>query len=183
MSQPQKKGWLASMSPAKRTTLGIIIIAAAVIWGVMYGPRYTDTNTTTGDALPPTVTVVGLTSSLAVNRSMVYQGVTITVGNVQQAQSFSDDGKSRYAHVKYIIRVRLHIQAPARQDKAIGIDYCQLSHLVTSDGASLSCKLAQISPVVLPGQQNEGFLDFWLDTPLELTSLRYVLDTDEIAFK
>lgn len=184
MSQPQKKGWLASLSPAKRTALGITVIALAVIWGVMYGPRYPDSNTTTGDAPPPTITVVGLAGSLQVNRSILRQGVTITVGDVQQAQSFSNDGKSRYAHVKYIIRVNLHVQAPADQQKAIGIDYCKLSRLVLSDGSSLPCKLAEISPAVLPGQQEYGFIDFWLtSSPLDLTSLRYVLDNDVIAFR
>lgn len=183
MSQPKKKSWLASLSPAKRTALGIIAIAIAVVWGLMYGPRYADTNTTTGDAPPPTITVVGLANSLNVNRSIIYQGITITVGNVQQAQSFSDDGKSRYAHVKYIIRVNLHIQAPANQARAIGIDYCKLSRLVLSDGSSFPCKLAQISPAVLPGQQEDGFIDFWLNAPLELSSLNYVLDTDVIAFR
>ena len=181
MSQPQKKGWLASLSPTKRTALGIIIIALIVFMGVKYGPHYNDDSTTTGDAPPPTVTVNGPAGSLSVNRSMVYQGVTITVTNVQQAQSFSDDGKSAYAHVKYIVRVNLHVQAPAKQQTAIGIDYCSLSHLVLADGSSLPCKLAQISPDILPGEQQDGFIDFWLNAPLQLSTLMYVLDTNSIV--
>jgi hypothetical protein len=181
MSQPQKKGWLASLSPTKRTALGIIVIAIIVILGVRYGPHYNDNNTTTGDAPPPTVTVTGLAGELDVDRSMVYQGVTITVISVQQAQGFSDDRKSSYAHVKYIVRINLHEQAPAKQQTAIGIDYCALSHLVLSDGSELPCKLAQISPDVLPGQQQDGFIDFWLNAPLQISKLAYVLDHNSIA--
>lgn len=184
MSQPQKQGWLASMSPARRTTLGILIIAVVVVLGVIYGPRYDDDATTTGDALPPTVTATDLTGTLTVNRSLVYAGVSLTVTSVQQAQSFSNDNKSAYAHVASIIRVNLHIQPPASQQKAVGIDYCALSHLMLADGSELTCKLAQLSPDVLPGQSQDGFIDFWLTTPRpqRLVSLGYVLDNAAIAF-
>jgi hypothetical protein len=183
MSQPQKKSWLASLSPTRRTALGIIIIAIVVVLGVKYGPHYPDSDTTTGDALPPTITVTGQSGSLNVNRSLVYRGVTVTVTNVQQAQSFSDDGKSSYAQVKYVVRVSLHTQAPANQQGALGIEYCALSHLVLADGSELPCKLAQISPDVLPGQVQDGFIDFWINTPpLQLSTLKYMLNNDAIAF-
>lgn len=179
----QKKGWLASMSSTRRTALGIVIIAIIVILGVKYGPHYNDDNTTTGDALPSTATVTGLSGALNVNRSLVYRGVTITVTSVQQAQAFSDDGKSSYAHVRYIVRVNLHIQAPASQQTAVGIDYCALSHLVLANGSTLPCRLAQLSPDVLPGQTQDGFIDFWINTPpLQLATLEYVLDDRAIVF-
>src|SRR6185437_11988246 len=101
--------------PMQRTILGILIIALAVAFGVIYGPHYDTDNTTTGDSPVPTVTVTGLTGALNVNRSVVYQGVTITVTRAVQAQSFSDDGKSQYAHTKYVLRVYLHVQAPQSQ--------------------------------------------------------------------
>jgi hypothetical protein len=181
-SAPKKQGWLASMSPVKRTALGIIIIAMIVVLGVLYGPHYDDDNTTTGDAPPPTVTVTGLSGTLAVNRSIVYQGVTIKVTRVEQAQSFSDDGKSQYAHTKYVLRVYLHVQAPTSQQRPLGIDYASLAHLVLSDGTQLQSKLAQISPDVLPGQNEDGFLDFWVNSPLDLSSLTFTLAGNTIAF-
>lgn len=182
MSQPQKKGWLASMSPVRRTVLGISIIALIVVLGVIYGPHYDDDDTATGDAPPVTATANGLLGALNVNHSFIYNGVTLTITTVQQAHSFSDDGKSSYAHVQYIVRVNLHLQAPTSQKTAIGIDYCALSHLVLADGSELPCKLAQLSPDVLPGQAQDGFIDFWLNTPQQLSTLGYVLDTDAIAF-
>lgn len=180
--EPKKQGWLASMSPVKRTALGILIIAIIVLLGVVYGPHYDTDNTTTGDSPPPTVTVTGLTNALAVNRSIVYQGVTITVTNVQQAQSFSDDGKSQYAHTKYVLRVYLHVQAPKQQKGPLGIDYPNLSRLVLSDGTQIQSRLAQISPDVLPGQNEDGFLDFWVNSPLNLSSLTFTLAENTIAF-
>lgn len=182
MEQPKKKGWLASMSPTRRTILGIVIVAIIVVLGVIYGPHYNDDDTVTGDAPPPTVTVAGLTGSLTVNRSLVYKNVALTVTNVQQAQSFSDDGKSSYAHVKYIVRVIVHIQAPTTQKTAVGIDYCALSHLVLANGSELPCKLAQLSPDILPGEAQDGFIDFWLSAPQRLSTLGYVLDNNAIAF-
>ncbi|HLI68340.1 MAG TPA: hypothetical protein VKV19_01160 [Ktedonobacteraceae bacterium] len=182
MSQPQKRSWLASMSPVQRTVLGIVIIAIITVLGVIYGPHYDDDNTTTGDAPPPTVTVTDLTSTLNVNRSIIYEGVTITVVRVEQAQSFSDDGKSQYAHTKYVLRVYLHVTAPTTQQGALGIDYVGLSRLVLSDGTQLQSHLAQISPDVLPGQNEDGFLDFWVNTPLNLSNLEFVLGGNAVAF-
>ncbi len=182
MSQPQKTGWLASMSPVRRTILGIAVIAVIVVLGVIYGPHYDDDDTTTGDAPPPTVTVTGLANALNVNCSVIYEGVTITVVNVEQAQSFSDDGKSQYAHAKYVLRVYLHVQAPARQQGALGIDYIDLSRLVLSDGTEIQSNLAQISPDVLPGQDEDGFIDFWINSPLNLSNLEFVLGGNAIAF-
>ena len=180
--EAKKQGWLASMSPVKRTALGIVIIAIVVALGIIYGPHYDTDNTTSGDSPPPTVTVSGLSSSLAVNRSTVYQGVTITVTNVEQAKSFSDDGKSQYAHTNYVLRVYLHVQAPKQQQGPLGINYTGLVRLVLSDGTQLQSKLAQISPDVLPGQNEDGFLDFWVNSPLKLSSLTFTLAGNTIAF-
>lgn len=170
------------MSPVKRTILGIIIIALAVVLGVIYGPHYTDTNTTTGDAPPQTVTVTNSLGSLNVNRSLVYQGVTITVTSVEQAHAFSDDGKSAYAHVKYIVRVRVHVQAPTDQQGAVGIKYGDLAGLALADGTILKARLSQLSPDVLPGQKQDGFLDFWVNTPLTLSALTFTLGSNAVAF-
>ena len=182
MSQAQKKGWLASLSPMQRTILGILIIALAVAFGVIYGPHYDTDNTTTGDSPVPTVTVTGLTGALNVNRSVVYQGATITVTRAMQAQSFSDDGKSQYAHTKYVLRVYLHVQAPQSQKGALGLNYTDLARLVLSDGTQVRSNLAQISPDILPGQNENGFLDFWTNTQLNLSELTFTLNGNPIAF-
>lgn len=183
MLQPsQKQGWLASMSPVQRTVLGISIIALFVVLGVIYGPHYDVDNTTTGDSPPATVVVNNSLSSLSVNRSLVYQGVIITITSVEQANSFSDDAKSAYAHVKYIVRVRVHVQAPAHQQGAVGIDYGKLANLILANGTQLNANLSQISPDVLPNEQQDGFLDFWVNTPLNLSALTFSLDGQTIAF-
>lgn len=155
--------------------LGLSIIALVVVLGVIYGPHYDVDNTTTGDTPPATVTVTNELGSLHVNRSLIYQGVTITVTNVEQATSFSDDDKSTYAHVKYIVRVLVHVQAPANQQGAVGIDYGNLANLVLGNGTQLNARLSQISPDVLPDTQQDGFLDFWVSTPVNLSALTFSL--------
>ena len=182
MSQAPKRGRLASMSPLTRTILGLAIIAAVAVVGVIYGPHYDDSNTTTGDAPPATVTVTGQVGALAVNRSIVYRGVTITVTSVEQASSFSDDGKSQYAHMPYVLRVNLHVQAPGNQSGALGIDYPNLARLVLGDGTQMRPSLAQISPAILPAQDEMGFLDFWTASQMNLSSLTFTLGGSAIAF-
>ncbi len=182
MSQTQKKGWLASLSPVQRTILGIAVIAIVVVLGVMYGPHYDTDNTTTGDSPPPTVTVTGITNALTVNRSLHYQDATITVTSVELAQSFSDDGKVQYANMKYVLRVYLHVQAPGTQQGPLGLNYTSLSRLILSDGTQLRANLAQISPDILPNQNEDGFLDFWTNTPLNLTQLSFALNGVTIPF-
>ncbi len=171
-----------NLSPTMRTLLGLLIIALIVVLGVTYGPHYDDNNTTSGDSVPLTVTVNASLGVLTLNKALVYQGVTITLQNVEEAKFFSDDNKSSYHHVKYIVRVRLHIQAPKTQNGAIGIAYSKLVHLVDADGSSFNPGLAQISPDVLPGQDETGFLDFWINTPLKLSSLTFTLDSKEVSF-
>ncbi len=179
---PHKQSWLASMSPMKRTVLGIVIIAVIVVVGVVYGPHYDTDNTTTGDTVASTVTANNELGSLNVNRSLVYQGVAITITSVEQAHSFSNDGKSAYAHVNEIVRVNVHVKAPSSQPGAIGIDYGTLATLLLPNGTQLNARLSQISPDILPGQQQDGFFDFWVNAPLKLSSLEFSLNGNMIAF-
>ncbi|HEY0757556.1 MAG TPA: hypothetical protein VGD98_26645 [Ktedonobacteraceae bacterium] len=184
MSQVQKKkGWLASLSPLQRAGLGIVIIALIVALGVIYGPHYDTDNTTTGDTPASKVIVTGLTSSFTVNHSISYQGATVTVTTVMQAGSFSNDGKSQYGHKKYVLRVYLHVQAPKSQRGPLGLNYSELVRLVLSDGTRLPANLAQISPDILPGQDEQGFLDFWVNTPLDLSQLSLLLADQTITFR
>jgi hypothetical protein len=182
MAQHPGRGWLASMSPLARTLLGLLIIAVIVALGVIYGPHYDDTNTTTGDAPPATITVSGQLDALTVNRSIFYQKVTITVTTVVQARSFSDDGKSQYAHAPYVLRVYLHVQAPGNQQGALGIDYPTLARLVLHNGTQMRPNLVQVSPAILPAQNTRGFLDFWTSAPQQLSSLTFLLGRTAIAF-
>jgi hypothetical protein len=182
MSQPQKKNWLSSLPPWVRTGIGIGIIAVAVVWGVAYGPRYNDTNTTTGEGLPQPVEVTGSVSKLELHRSLVYQGVSVTVTDVEQAQAFSDDGKSTHHKVPYIIRLNLHVQSPSSQAGPVGIEYPKVARLVLADGTELTCNLADISPAILPGHDEEGFLDFWVDQTYTLSTLSFALGENKLAF-
>ncbi len=183
MSQAPKKSWLAAMSPMQRTILGLLIIGVVLVMGVIYGPHYDTDDNTTGYLPTPTLTVKGQTGALTVNQSTVYQGVTVTVTSVVQAQSFSDDNKSQYAHTRYVLRVYLHVQAPKGQKGPLGVDFADLSRLILRDGTQIRSNLAQVSPDILPGQDTRGFLDFWVQQPLNLEQLAFALDGQTIAFK
>jgi hypothetical protein len=182
MAQVPRRGRLAWLSPLTRTILGLGVIAVAVVLGVVYGPHYDDTNTTTGDAPPPTVTVSGQVGTLAVNRSLIYRKIAITVTVVVQARSFSDDGKSQYAHTPYVLRVYLHVQAPRDLPAALGIDYPALARLVLRDGIRMQPGLVQVSPAILPAQDERGFLDFWTTSPEPLSALTLLLGGTALAF-
>ena len=183
MSQLQKKSWLAAMSPMQRTILGLLIIAVVLVVGVIYGPHYDTDDNTTGYIPTPALTVNGQTGALTVNQSTVYQGVTVTVTSVMQAKTFSDDNKSQYAHTKYVLRVYLHVQAPKDQQGPLGIAFADLSRLVLSDGTQLRSNLVEISPDILPGQDDTGFMDFWVQEPLDLAQLSLTLNGQTIAFR
>jgi hypothetical protein len=42
--------------------------------------------------------------------------------------------------------------------------------------------MVQISPDILPGQNEQGFMDFWINAPLNLSSLTFSLAGNTIAF-
>jgi hypothetical protein len=184
MSQPKKQGWLASMPPYARTTLGIFIIAVIVVLGVIYGPHYDDDETTTGDSIPVTPTVTNLLGTINVNRSIEYQNVSITVTNVAQAKGFSDDVKGAEGKPQdYIVRVMLQVQAPNAQKTAIGINFGNLTQLSLANGTLIPCSLAQISPDIPPGLEEDGYIDFFVSAPVSLSSLTFLLGSNAIAFK
>lgn len=179
----KKKNWLASLSPFQRTALGILVIAFVVFIGVVYGPHYDTDNTTTGDTQDATVTINGLARTLTVNRSLNYRDVKISVTNVELAQSFSDDGKSQYGHKKYVLRVNLRVQALRGQQGPLGLDFARLGSLILSDGSQVHANLAQISPDILPGQDTTGFLDFWVNSPYDLSQLGFDLAGQTLLFR
>src|SRR5713101_2771464 len=80
------------LSHRAKVILALVIIGIAVVLA-FYLPSEGDSNNVTGDPVPATLTVTNLVASITVNRGADYNHVHVTVGNVLQANKFSDDRK------------------------------------------------------------------------------------------
>ena len=173
--QKIKKFW---QSPRNRTILGIVIIAILVVYTFLYAPKEPDANIgLINDSATPTVGITHLVGTLNVNHSMDVQGVHITVTQVQEAAAFSDD---RVREGAYTVRVYMHTLNPGKS--TIGLKYPTLARLVLPGGEVVKPKLVNLSPVVLPGLQQSGYIDFPVTTQISLSSLTLHMDNEAVAF-
>ena len=166
--------------PAVRVVLAIALIGIAVIFS-FFLPKEQDPNIgLTTDSVPPTVGITRPVGSIVVNRSVVYQDVTIMVTKVEEAGAFSDDRKRAG---NYTVRVSVHVQPGESIQSPVGIEYATLVRLVLPDGEVVSPKLVSLLPIVLPKQSKDGFFDFPVSTqePLSLLILR-VGSESSVAF-
>jgi hypothetical protein len=155
------------ISHRAKVIIALVIIGIGVVLA-FFAPPEGDSNNITGDSIPATLTVTNLVGTLTVNRGADYNHVHITVAGVQQASSFSDDHKHSGA---YTIRVQLTAQTDAGQQSPIGLDYAAIARLQLASGQLIAPKLVNMSPNVLPGQAFTGFIDFPVDTQVNLSSL------------
>lgn len=155
------------ISHRAKVIIALVIIGIGVVLA-FFAPPEGDSNNITGDTIPSTLTVTKLVGSISVNRGADYNHVHITVAGVQQASKFSDDRKRIGA---YTIRVHLTAQADRGQQSPIGLDYAANARLQLPGGQLIAPKLVNMSPNVLPNQTYSGFIDFPVDTPVNLSSL------------
>lgn len=169
MSQTKKKGLLASIPPRVRVAIALAIIAILAILS-FFAPPEKDATNVTGDTLPETVTVTHAVNTLGVNRSIHFNNVQITVTQVAEAASFSDD--SKHGGV-YTVRVELQAKHMGTGQTPIGIDYASQARLVLADGQVISPKLIDIPPVLLPPSSQVGWIDFPVSRQVDLSSLAF----------
>jgi hypothetical protein len=150
-------------------TLGIVVLVMLVVLvGFM---AYSHLPSAAGNggtltSLTPTPAQTNPVDSVEVNHSVDFSGVTMTVTRAGEAEGYSDDQKHQS---KYIVRV--YIQAQSKSESPVGIDYQALARLVLSDGTEIAPQLITLSPVVLPGQQQTGYLDFPVNQQVDLSTL------------
>lgn len=179
MSQSRKKGWLASLSTRTRIILAIAIIAVVTILVVRYAPPEGDANNVTGDTLIATVTVTNLVSTVQVNRSAAYSStITVTVMQATQAKAFSDDHKRTG---NYTIRVLVRLQGSSKLAGPLGLDYASLASLVLPTGQTVAPKLVALSPDILPGQMQNGYMDFPVTAQVDLATLKFRLGSQVVV--
>jgi hypothetical protein len=166
MSQsPNKKH--PRLSSRAKVIIALAIIAFAVVLS-FFLPKHEDASNVTGDTVPATLTVTNPVSTLTVNRSVDFNNVHLTVTRVTQAAAFSDDSKRAG---KYTVRVELQARGENGSQAPIGIDYASLVHLLMPGGQAISPKLVSLAPVVLPNQQQSGYIDFPVNARVDLSSL------------
>jgi hypothetical protein len=171
MSQaPAKKRPL--LSYRLRVVLFLIGIAVLVVLTLLYAPHEPDSSNVTGDAIPSTVTVTNPLGSLAVNRGADFQSAYITVTQVMQASSFSDDTKRGG---NYVVRVELSAQNKSNPQNPIDIDYPSLARLQLAGGQTIAPKLISISPIILPRATVSGYIDFAIASPQQLSGMALIL--------
>jgi len=164
-----------------RVTLALLAIAIAVVLS-FFGPKEPDPNIAlTTDSVTPTIGITNPVGTLAVNRSVDFRDVHLTVTKVQEAGAFSDDPKRAGT---YTVRVQVHVQPGDTVQSPVGIDYVSLVRLALSNGQIISPKLINLPPVVLPRQPNDGYFDFPVTAQVPLSSLTLRLGSDtSVAFR
>jgi len=156
------------LSSRVKVIIALAIIAFAVVLSFFLPGKHEDASNVTGDTVPATLTVTNPVGTLTVNRSVDFNNVYLTVTRVTQAAAFSDDSK-RVG--KYTVRVELQARGENGSQAPIGIDYVSLVHLLMPGGEAISPKLVSIAPVVLPNQQQSGYIDFPVNAQVDLSSL------------
>lgn len=169
MSQPNTER--TSNSHGVRVALGVVLLLTLSMLGffIAYShlPRAGSGNPgTTSDLVTATPVQTHPVAAMTVNRGVDYSGVHITVTQVQEAGSFSDDRKQGG---QYTVRVYVHVEN--RGQAAVGIDYASQTWLVLPDGSSVASQFVTVAPVILPNSMKDGYFDFPVKTQVALSSL------------
>jgi hypothetical protein len=165
------------LSHRAKVIIALVIIGIAVVFA-FFAPSEGDSNNITGDTIPATLTVTNLVGSITVNRGADYEYVRITVVSVLEASKFSDDHKRSGT---YTIRIHLTAQTDKGQQSPVGIDYSSISRLQLADGQLIAPKLVSMSPNILPNQTYIGFMDFPVDSAVNLPGLALKLGSSSLV--
>src|SRR5437588_3687712 len=159
-----------STSRGVRLALGIVLIlvVSVLVFFIAYShlPSANPSQGTSSDLVTPPAVISNSVGTLTVNRSVDFNGAHITVMQVQEATSFSDDSKQGGAYT-----VRVYLQTKNGGQAPAGINYTSDVHLLLPNGQSSAPLYLNIAPVVLPGQMQDGYLDFPVSSKVALSSL------------
>jgi len=174
---PKKRGLFSRMSPRLRATIGVIVIALAVI-GAFLGPKDggSDSENVLGDpATTPTVVVSNVVGNAVFKHVVTVQSVRLTFTRATEASNFSDD---RQRGGNYTVRV--YVSATNTTSAPVGILYNQVVRLRLPDGQSVTPKYISVAPNMLPKQTQVGFLDFPLSSSASINSMTIHIGSETI---
>jgi hypothetical protein len=159
-----------STSRGIRVALGVVLILAVVVlvFFIAYShlPPANPNKGTSSDLVTPPAVLTNSVGTLTVNRSIDYNGAHITVMQVQEAASFSDDTKNGGPYT-----VRVYLEAKNGGQAPAGINYVSDVRLLLPNGQTSAPLYLNIAPLVLPGQVQDGYLDFPVSSKVALSSL------------
>lgn len=153
-----------------RVALGIVLIlvVTVLVFFIAYShlPPANPNKGTSSDLVTPPAVLTNSVGTLTVNRSIDFNGAHVTVMQVQEATSFSDDSKQGGAYT-----VRVYLEAKDAGQAPAGINYVSDVRLLLPNGQTSAPLYLNIAPVILPGQVQDGYLDFPVSSKVALSSL------------
>ncbi len=160
----------SSTSRGVRVALGIVLIlvVTVLVFFIAYShlPAANLSKGTSSDLVTPPAVITNSAGTLTVNRGVDFNGAHITVMQVQEAASFSDDAKQGGPYT-----VRVYLEAKNGGQAPAGINYTSDVRLLLPNGQTSTPLYLNIAPVVLPGQMQDGYLDFPVSSKVNLSSL------------
>jgi hypothetical protein len=105
-------------------------------------------------------------TTTTLNTAITYAGLTITVLNVQQAESFTDDTTTAGPGV-----LRVHLRAQNTTQIPTNLVYTMIGRLVLPGGKTLSPSYVNANVGVLPGATRDSVLDFAIPTTTRVGQL------------
>jgi hypothetical protein len=169
---------LRKLSPRARTWLAVAVIAVATVLMAFYAPAQSPAPIMGPE---PAVTVVATNprSTAEINHEFDFKGVHLTIKTVELADKFSDD-KNRKG--KYTLRVL--VDAINNGKDVIGLTYVDDVFLMLPDGEKVRVKRVSVKPAALPGELQSGFIDYPLETAVDITKLKLSFsDGTVVSFK
>jgi hypothetical protein len=157
---PQKKGKMG-----RREIMLLLICLFFVLGAVMYALAGF-----LGLALPGFVVTQPSITTTAINSSIPYAGVEITILNVQQSQSFLNDANTSS---NGMVRLNLREQNPT--DIKVVWSYATIAHLVMPDKSLVSPTYVNSIVRVAPGASQRSVVDFAVPTNIPVNKLTLLL--------
>jgi hypothetical protein len=103
---------------------------------------------------------------MAINATVIYAGVNITIVSAQQSQSFVDDPKTTTTGM-----VRLHIQEQNKTSTRVSWIYANIAQLVLPRGKPVAPTQVQARADIESGATRDSTLDFAVPTSMKISQL------------
>jgi hypothetical protein len=129
-----------------------------------------------GLALPGFVITQPPITTTAINATVPYAGVTITILNVQQSQSFIHDPNSDANGM-----VRLNLQEQNPTEVQVAWSYAAIARLIMPDKSLVSPTYVNSVVRIAPGASQQSVVDFAVPTNISINQLTLVLGASNEA--